>query len=914
MSNPSEEELPGKKGDDMEVNKCEENEDESRMIEDVQEIGDNDDSDIDKEDEDNDDDNNDEEDIDDDDDDDDTNEAEVKILEETLSKNPYDYACHVALINLLSKMGELERLRTARENMSQNYPLSPELWRSWMQDEIKLAVTPEEKSSVIELCERAVNDYLSVEIWLEYLQFSIGNMGNEKDAAENVRQLFQRALTAVSGHITKGAIIWEAFREFENVLVSMIDISNTTERIKQLDRVGKLFSRQLQVPLLDMEKTLNEYETWRLGDGSMSSIDYQNVLNNYESAHKKLSDRLPFEEKLVSSQNEAELLDSYNAYLMYEKRQTDPGRVIVLFERAIAELTIESSLWLEYVTFLESQLKIEDVSDKVFKRAARNVPWCSEIWQKRIRSYEKWKRPVTEVQKVLEEALQAGFTISDEYKTLWILYLEYLRRRLDDEADDEREKQLETLRKTFNKACEYLANFGLEGDLNCDILQFWARTEAIHAKDMEKTRELWADILTQGHSSKAASWLEFISLEKCYGTTKHLRKLYPKALAVVKDWPESIASAWINFERDEGTLEQLEIAEGKVKEKLEKVQEDRLKSQTTTTTTDVNLFPKGKRKAEETGKMRKRIGVSPQKISRLSIRDEKEVKLRENILKPDRNRKSKEKEAKVEPPPGFQEEKMDEDIAPEVDYTISIFISNLDFTASEEDVREAIVPAGEITLLKLVHDSKGRSKGFAYVQLSSTEAVEDALKLDRVKVKGRPMFISRCNPDKSSRGHAFKYKCSLEKNKLYIKGLPAVITKEELEELFKPHGEVVDIRIPVYRNGHAKGIAYVDFENEADASKALLATDGIQVKGKVISVAISNPKERKKESPDEEQLAKSLGGHPSGKSMSHPKPALAMIPRNVQLSSVSNGSNTSKSAEGTVPLTNQDFREMLLKK
>lgn len=48
-------------------------------------------------------------------------------------------------------------------------------------------------------------------------------MGSENDAAENVRQLFQRALTAVSGHITKGAIIWEAFREFENVLVSMVN-------------------------------------------------------------------------------------------------------------------------------------------------------------------------------------------------------------------------------------------------------------------------------------------------------------------------------------------------------------------------------------------------------------------------------------------------------------------------------------------------------------------------------------------------------------------------------------------------------------------------------------------------------------------------------------------------------------------
>ncbi|XP_051160742.1 squamous cell carcinoma antigen recognized by T-cells 3-like [Leptopilina boulardi] len=910
-TNLSEDELHAKKEEEMETNKCGENiEDENRMIED---IGENDsdaeNSDIDdkinKEDEEDDDDD------DDDDNEDDANEIEVKNLEETLLKNPYDYASHVALINLLSKMGELERLRVARENMSKTYPLSPELWRSWMQDEIKLAITNEEKIAVVELCERAVNDYLSVEIWLEYLQFSIGNMGNEKDAAENVRQLFQRALTAVSGHITKGAIIWEAFREFENVLVSMIDASNTTERIKQLDRVGKLFSRQLQVPLLDMEKTLNEYELWRLGDGATSTIDYQNVMNNYEIALKKLSDRLPFEEKLISSQNESELLDAFNAYLMYEKRQPDPGRVIVLFERAISELTIEASLWLDYVLFLESTIKIEDVLDRIFKRAARNVPWCCEIWRRRIRAYEKWGKTVTEVQTIFEEALQAGFTTSEEYKSLWLLYLEYLRRRIDDmNNDEEKDRQLETLRKTFNKACEYLANFGLEGDINCEILQFWARTEAIHAKDMEKARELWADILTQGHSSKAASWLEFISLEKCYGTTKHLRKLYPKALAIVKDWPESIGNAWINFERDEGTLEQLEIAEQKVKEKLEKIHDDRLKLQTTSA--DVNLFIKGKRKAEETGKMRKRIGISPQKISRLSIKDDKDNKLRENLLKSDGKRKLEKEINKLEPPPGYQEEKMEEDIVPEVDYKISIFISNLDFTATEDDLKDAISSAGEITLLKLVRDLKGRSKGFAYVQLSSSEAVDEALKLDRIKVKGRPMFISRCNPDKNSRAHAFKYKCSLEKNKLYIKGLPAIITKEELEELFKSHGTVVDIRIPVYRNGHAKGIAYVDFENENEASKALLATDGIEIKGKMISVAISNPKERKKESSEEEHLTKSLGAHPSGKSFSHPKPALAMIPRNVQLTSV-NG-NKSKSNETTTPLTNKDFREMLLKK
>lgn len=95
-----------------------------------------------------------------DDDEEDADEAEVRVLETSLAENPYDYASHVALINKLQKMGELERLRVARENMNRKYPLSPELWLSWMRDEIKLATTPEQKAEVIKLCDRAVKDYL----------------------------------------------------------------------------------------------------------------------------------------------------------------------------------------------------------------------------------------------------------------------------------------------------------------------------------------------------------------------------------------------------------------------------------------------------------------------------------------------------------------------------------------------------------------------------------------------------------------------------------------------------------------------------------------------------------------------------------------------------------------------------------
>lgn len=97
---------------------------------------------------------------DDEDDDEDANEAEVKSLEASLSTNPYDYATHVALIKKLHTMGELDRLRAARNNMSNMYPLSPELWLVWISDEIKLATTDEQKAEIAELCERAIKDYV----------------------------------------------------------------------------------------------------------------------------------------------------------------------------------------------------------------------------------------------------------------------------------------------------------------------------------------------------------------------------------------------------------------------------------------------------------------------------------------------------------------------------------------------------------------------------------------------------------------------------------------------------------------------------------------------------------------------------------------------------------------------------------
>ncbi|CAG2110731.1 unnamed protein product, partial [Medioppia subpectinata] len=100
---------------------------------------------------------------------DEVNEQEIKQLEEELSVNSYDYQKHVDLIDKLEACDDLELIRAARERMSKLFPLTPNLWLKWINDEIRIASTADEKSDILKLFERSVEDYISLDVWLEYV-------------------------------------------------------------------------------------------------------------------------------------------------------------------------------------------------------------------------------------------------------------------------------------------------------------------------------------------------------------------------------------------------------------------------------------------------------------------------------------------------------------------------------------------------------------------------------------------------------------------------------------------------------------------------------------------------------------------------------------------------------------------------
>lgn len=84
----------------------------------------------------------------------------------------------------------------------------------------------------------------------------------------------------------------------------------------------------------------------------------------------------------------------------------------------------------------------------------------------------------------------------------------------------------------------------------------------------------------------------------------------------------------------------------------------------------------------------------------------------------------------------------------------SVFVSNLAYTLEEPEakLRTLFDTCGPIKQIRPVFGNKGSFRGYCYVQFESPVSVAEALKLDRQKVEGRPMFVSPCvdkkkNPD-----------------------------------------------------------------------------------------------------------------------------------------------------------------------
>lgn len=78
-----------------------------------------------------------------------------------------------------------------------------------------------------------------------------------------------------------------------------------------------------------------------------------------------------------------------------------------------------------------------------------------------------------------------------------------------------------------------------------------------------------------------------------------------------------------------------------------------------------------------------------------------------------------------------------------------LYVGNLAFNASEDDVKALFVKYGTVMEVNIIRDKyTGQSKGFGFVQLGSGSEAEKALELDGQEFMGRKIAVSEARPQK----------------------------------------------------------------------------------------------------------------------------------------------------------------------
>ena len=78
----------------------------------------------------------------------------------------------------------------------------------------------------------------------------------------------------------------------------------------------------------------------------------------------------------------------------------------------------------------------------------------------------------------------------------------------------------------------------------------------------------------------------------------------------------------------------------------------------------------------------------------------------------------------------------------------------------------------------------------------------------------------------------------MQGSRLYVGNLSYSVTQDQLQELFKEHGEVKEVKLI-----EGKGFGFVEMSSQAEAEAAQKALDGFDFAGRALKVNEARPRE-----------------------------------------------------------------------
>ncbi|KAI9698321.1 MAG: Splicing factor [Bogoriella megaspora] len=823
----------------------------------------------------------------------------ITKLASEVAENTYAYQSHVQLIKLLHtgfinyvnppdapenrgiphEYNLLQDLRQARNAMDTRFPVGEELWMDWLEDEMILAKTAQDCLAMLELFQKAVSDEpASVKIWRlygDYLEqlYNAAN-GQESEYSKSwseddgllatevfkldlVIQVWAQGNIDTAWHMNNSHLIWNKY--IDAVTLELVQ-SPSSDGIQQAET---LYHERLQQPHAAWNETFQKY----------SSFVTKYFPENYEQKMTDMAQKAQPAKKLYSQREELEgKLEFtsqngdkgaewavYQEYLQFEMsppRQSkgvrgakfDMRLAVAVYDRAVTRFPEYANIWEEYVVFLMDRKSNSDLTLKVLARATRHCPWSGDLWSKRLLVLEVANRPFEELEEIKHKATKTALLELGSMQEILKVYTQwcgYLRRRAFAFEKGATEDQIDEAEVGIRSTIEDVAKLGEKkhgkeflGEPSYKIERIYCKF-LTQAGQIDAARDVWRSLIPRFgdshdfwfsfHRWEMLVWGRHSFMKGEIRGTAELRKpgqvtsILREAIQRPNlDWPEKVIALFLNHCEQNEDAQELERAIVEAHKATQKVQARRAQEaeavaaaaateqqqfqhdQVSVDNAEVDTFQvNGKRKWEEENDE--------------EIDSAKRIKA-ESGSHPEKPPDPPEPQGHSGPSSGQPAQvKRDRENA-------TATVTGLPRSATELDIRKFFKDCGDIVNINLVPSPNSDTTLTATVEFESKEDVLAA------KTKDRKLFGEDEIHVQGGSGST-----------LWVTNFPPHKAEENyFRELFKPYGDIVEIRWPsLARNAHRR-FCYIQFLT-GEQAQAATKLDGINIEGFDLVAKISDP-------------------------------------------------------------------------
>ncbi|QSL65721.1 hypothetical protein MERGE_003035 [Pneumocystis wakefieldiae] len=181
----------------------------------------------------------------------------------------------------------------------------------------------------------------------------------------------------------------------------------------------------------------------------------------------------------------------------------------------------------------------------------------------------------------------------------------------------------------------------------------------------------------------------------------------------------------------------------------------------------------------------------------------------------------------------------------------TIFVGGLSWNVDDNWLAKEFESVGTVISSRVItNKNSGKSKGFGYVEFSTSDEAQAALAYSGKEIDGRVINVDISTGlsiilknNASTRANKYGDIRSPKSDTLFIGNLSFKANEEAVRTAFSKIGGIVEIRLPTnHKTGQSKGFGYIQFSSIEDAEKAI-EMNGCFISGRPIRLDFSTKKD-----------------------------------------------------------------------